>query len=302
MKLSVILITYNHAKYLKKAVDGILSQETDFDFEIIAIDDCSTDGTIEMLRAYKKENPGRFRLMIRRKNLGRPTRNVYLASMAARGEYLAYLEGDDYWTDNQKLQKQVDFLDSHPQYMGTTHSFTLIGEEGEPIQNESLERLYDWDGDYTFEDWKRGEAWPGQTASNVCRNFYHNGKLDYRILYRAHDFIDDGVIFTFILLQGPIFRFKAAMAAHRFVEKKEGESWNSIKLRRDYQIEEQELKLRMMRWVEKNVGLTDFGKAKARRDFKAVAGLFVKNPSKRTYALLMSAFLYYIIHVNLGVK
>ena len=297
MKLSIILITYNHAPYLRKAVEGILMQKTDFDYEIIAIDDCSNDGTIDILREYKRAYPNRFRLLIRKKNLCWPTRNVYTAAMSAKGEYLAFLEGDDYWTDETKLQTQVDFLDANPDYMGTTHSFSLIGENGEPIRNERLEKLYAWEGDYTFEDWKQGGAWPGQTASNVCRNFFHNGKMDYTILYRAHDFIDDGIIFTFILLQGKIYRFREKMAAHRYVEKQGGESWNSIKLNRNYQIEEHELKLTMMRWMEANVGLTDFGRKKALRDFAAIAGLFAHDHSKRSTALFFRALRYYLVYV-----
>lgn len=299
-KLSVILITYNHAKYVRKALDGILMQKTDFDYEIVVGDDCSADGTQDILREYSMKNPGKFRLLLREKNLGRPTLNVYLTSMEAEGEYLAYLEGDDYWNDDTKLQKQVDFLDTHPDYMGTTHSFCIIDENGDPSSDEQKEKLYSWSGDYTYENWERRGEWPGQTASNVCRNFYKNGKMDYSILYRAHDFIDDEVIFTFLLLQGKIYRFDDVMAAHRVIRKQGGGTWNSIKLKRDTMVEEFEYKCSLMKWIEKNAGLTDYEIGQALGRFKNAAGLWLKHPSARTWSMFSKCFGFYILHVKFG--
>ncbi len=300
VKLSVVFITYNHEKYIRRSLDGIMAQKVNFPFEVVVGEDCSTDHTRDILREYKRRYPGVFRLLFRKKNLGRPTLNVYLTAMKARGEYLAFLEGDDYWTDPGKLQRQVDFLDNHPRYMGTTHSFALVGEEDEPITNERISSLYDWEGEYTFDDWKAGGAWPGQTASNVCRNFFHNGRMDYTILYRAHDFIDDGIIFTFLLLQGPIYRFGEVMAAHRYVEKAGGESWNSRKLERNYLIEECLLKRTMMEWCELNVGLTEFGRNKARRDFRSALGIFLKHPDRAGFEMIRRLFSYYVLHLELG--
>ena len=299
-KLSVVLIAYNHEPFIMKAVDGILMQKVNFPYEIVVGEDCSTDNTRAILSEYAEKYPDRFKLIFREKNLGRPTLNVYLTSMECQGEYIAYLEGDDYWTDENKLQKQVDFLDAHPEYMGTTHSFRLIGENDEPVEDADKTKLYKWSGDYTFEDWQKAGPWPGQTASNLCRNFYKNGKLDYSILYRAHDFIDDGVIFTFILLQGKIYRFDDVMAAHRVIKKADGGSWTSLKLKRNYMIEEFELKLTMMQWVEKNAGLTNDAFRRAKVEFKNVAGFYLKNPSARSWRLFRRALGYYIVHLRFG--
>lgn len=297
--LSVVFITYNHEPYIRESLDGIFMQETDFDFEVVVGEDCSTDNTREIIREYDKKYPGRMKLLFREKNLGRPTLNVYQTAMEGRGKYLAFLEGDDYWTDPKKLQKQVDFLETHPDYMGTTCTFRLIGEKGEPIENEGQEKLYGWSGDYDFSDWQNAGPWPGQTAGNVCRNFFHNGKLDYTILYRAHDFIDDGVIFTFILLQGKIFRFDDVMVAHRYVEKSGGESWNSRKLKRNYLIEECSLKRTMMEWVEENAGLTDKGLKRADKEFKTALSVFLKHPSKDTAGMFFPCLKYWL-HLKFG--
>ena len=299
-KLSVVLITYNHAKYIKEALDGILMQKVNFPFEIVVGDDCSTDGTKEILREYAAKHPGKFKLILREQNLGRPTLNVYLTSMECRGDYLAYLEGDDFWTDENKLQKQVDFLDSHEDYSATTHSFRVIDENSNPSSDEQKENLYRWSGDYTFEDWKKAGAWPGQTASNVCRNVFKNGKMDYSILYRAHDFIDDGIIFTFLLLQGKIFRFDDVMAAHRVIRKSGGDTWNSRKLARNYMLEECYLKLTMMEWVEDNAGLTHDAFARSMNEYKTCASMWIKHPSRSTWKLFSRATSYYILHMRLG--
>ena len=299
-KLSVVLITYNHGKYIREALDGILMQKVSFPYEIVVGDDCSTDDTQAILKEYAEKNPDKFRLILREKNLGRPTLNVYLTSMECQGDYIAYLEGDDFWTDENKLQKQVDFLESHPDYSATTHSFRVIDENSKPSSDDQKEKLYAWSGDYTFTDWQKAGAWPGQTASNVCRNIYKNGKMDYSILYRAHDFIDDGVIFTFLLLQGKIYRFDDVMAAHRVIRKSGGETWNSRKLDRNYLLEECNLKLTMMEWVEENAGLTQDAFRRSKTEFKTCASCWIKHPSAKTWKLFAKAFAYYLLHMRLG--
>ncbi len=298
-KLSVVFITYNHEPFIREALDSVFMQETDFEFEIVVGEDCSTDGTRDIIREYNDKYPGRMKLLFREKNLGCPTLNVYQTIMEAEGEYLAFLEGDDYWTDPKKLQKQVDFLESNPEYMGTTCTFRLIGERGDPTVNESLTKLYSWEDDYTFKDWQKAGSWPGQTAGNVCRNFFHNGKLDYTILYRAHDFIDDGVIFTFILLQGKIYRFSDVMVAHRFVEKQGGESWNSRKLKRNYLIEECDLQRKMMQWMEENPGLTEKALPRADKEFKTALSVFLKHPSVASGKMFFPWFRYWL-HLRYG--
>ena len=100
-------------------------QKTDFDFEIVVGEDCSTDNTREILREYDRKYPGRMKLLFREKNLGRVTLNVYQTSMEAKGEYLAYIEGDDFWTDPEKLQVQADFLEAHPAPEGKKYALVM---------------------------------------------------------------------------------------------------------------------------------------------------------------------------------
>ncbi|MBQ0142665.1 MAG: glycosyltransferase family 2 protein [Prevotellaceae bacterium] len=113
--VSIVCITYNHEPYLRKALDGFLMQETNFPYEIILAEDCSTDGTRQICEEYKAKYPDRITYISRDYNVG-GVGNERRAIAAARGKYLAFCEGDDYWIDPLKLQKQVDFMESHPDY------------------------------------------------------------------------------------------------------------------------------------------------------------------------------------------
>lgn len=300
--LSVAFITYNHEPYIRQALDSVFMQKTDFEFEVVIGEDCSTDNTRKILDEYKQRYPDRIRLLYRDKNLGRPTLNVFQTSMECRGKYIAYLEGDDYWTDENKLAKQVAFLEENPDYSACTHTCMLVGKDCEMLTDLSPASLYEWSGDYTFEDLKTIPKWPGQTATVVTRNFWHDGKMDYTILYRAHDFIDDAVILLFMVLHGKIFRFDDTMSAWRYISKDDGGNWNSIKRKRNAMLEDCYMKCTMLRWCEENVGLDAFGKKKALSDYKTALSVFVKHPSQETWKLAKTVFNYNILHVTFGRK
>lgn len=115
--VSVICVTYNQEDYIRDTLDNILSQQTDFAFEILVHDDASTDGTAQILWEYQNKYPGVVQLIIERENLF--SKGVdFFADMVrnmARGKYIAICEGDDYWTDDRKLQMQYDALENHPE-------------------------------------------------------------------------------------------------------------------------------------------------------------------------------------------
>jgi hypothetical protein len=115
MKLSVAMITYNQERFIAQAIESVLAQKTDFEYEIVVGEDCSTDNTRAILTDLSRRYPGRIVPLLRERNLGGP-RNFHGTLAACRGQYLALLEGDDYWICESKLQKQVDFLDRHPDW------------------------------------------------------------------------------------------------------------------------------------------------------------------------------------------
>jgi glycosyltransferase involved in cell wall biosynthesis len=111
------MITYNHEKYIAQAIDSVLMQKTDFAYELVIGDDCSTDSTRSIVKDYASGHPDRICLMLHERNLGLMGKNNFVATLkACRGLYIAMLEGDDFWTDPYKLQKQVDFLEAHAEF------------------------------------------------------------------------------------------------------------------------------------------------------------------------------------------
>ena len=129
--VSVWMITYNHEAYLQQALDGVLTQEVDFPIEIVIGDDCSTDGTQAILREYQQRHSDKIRLRLAKENLYSQNIRQSLGVYAAcRGKYIALCEGDDYWTDPQKLQKQVAVLEAEPGISACFTNAAVLNEDG----------------------------------------------------------------------------------------------------------------------------------------------------------------------------
>lgn len=133
-KVSACIIAYNHEDYIKQCLDGALSQIVNFDYEIVISEDCSTDRTREIVKEYQQKYPDKIKLFLNEKNLGL-IGNWVKSLERCQGEYVAICEGDDYWTDPYKLQKQVDFLDNNP-------DFALSGHNGNIIKNNQIIGIY----------------------------------------------------------------------------------------------------------------------------------------------------------------
>lgn len=114
MKVSVAMITYNHEQFIAQAIESALMQQVNFDYEIVIGEDCSTDITRSIVISYQQKYPHKIRLLLPETNLG-INRNFMATLQSCQREYIALLEGDDYWISPYKLQKQVDFLDAHPE-------------------------------------------------------------------------------------------------------------------------------------------------------------------------------------------
>ena len=123
------MITYGHEKYVLEAIEGVLMQECDFELELILANDCSLDRTDEIIRDFLKNNPKKSQVKYFKhfKNIGMMA-NFIFALQQCKGEYIALCDGDDYWTDENKLQKQIDFLDNNKEYSGCFHNVIVINE------------------------------------------------------------------------------------------------------------------------------------------------------------------------------
>lgn len=129
--VSICSLTYNHAPYIRQCLDGMLMQKTNFDFEIIINDDCSTDGTTEIIREYVEKYPDIIKPIYHEENqYQKGVRGMFAKFVfpKAQGKYIAFCEGDDYWTDPLKLQKQVDFLEANPNYSVCFHKSKVYSQ------------------------------------------------------------------------------------------------------------------------------------------------------------------------------
>lgn len=224
--VSVWVITYNHEKYIRQCLDGIFMQKVDFPYEILTHDDASPDGTADIIREYEAKYPGIIRPIYQTENQYSKVGFSAISrfnSERTRGKYIALCEGDDYWTDPGKLQMQVDFLEAHPEYVGTAHNVRCINELGEQISvdffSEYPEHVY------TLDDYKNRRL-PGQLASFVFKNIYSDMDEDLKDKYYNCKANGDEKLCFLCSSHGPIYCFSNSMSVYRRVTG-EGTSWNA---------------------------------------------------------------------------
>lgn len=133
VKVSVATVTYKHERFLAQALESALMQRTSFPFEIVLSDDCSPDGTRAIAERYAAAHPDRIRLRLPERNLGL-TRHTAETLLACRGEYIAIVEGDDYWIHPEKLQRQADYLDANPDCSWCFTRAIVVNETGEKVE------------------------------------------------------------------------------------------------------------------------------------------------------------------------
>jgi glycosyltransferase involved in cell wall biosynthesis len=142
--VSIVCPAFNQRAFIAETIDSFLAQQTDFPFEILVNDDASTDGTREIIQAYASRYPGLIRPVLHEQNQYRQGKLFFPALFnMAKGRYLAYCDGDDFWTDPLKLQKQVDFLERHPDYVIAYHDAVMVSEKGQ--RGVQLGRRYQQD-------------------------------------------------------------------------------------------------------------------------------------------------------------
>lgn len=213
VKLSVIVPTYNHEKYIAQALNSIIMQKVNFEYEVLVGEDCSTDNTKAVIQQFEEEHPGKLTVFYRKENMNnKEIRNARDLTMRAKGKYIIILEGDDYWTDENKLQKQVDFLDAHPDYIAVAHNCEIVNASGEKTKEKYPECKVN---DYAMKFFLR-RIYPGQTTTIMHHNFYHNDKMNTSIISKGLMPGDYLKIFIF-LSYGKVYCMQESMSAYRHV-------------------------------------------------------------------------------------
>lgn len=172
--VSVIVPTFNHGKFIAQTLDGILMQKTNFAFEILVGDDASTDNNAEIIANYQQRFPQIVKAFLHPKNLGPKEprelggkNNVAFLFKQAKASYIALCEGDDYWTNENKLQIQIDFLEQNAEYALCHHQMEVVYEDGSESTLFNTENQADTS---TLEYLLSDESWILGTASTVFRN------------------------------------------------------------------------------------------------------------------------------------
>lgn len=220
--VSICSITYNHKPYIRQCLDSLLLQKTNFIYEIIINDDCSTDGTTEIIKEYASKYPNLIHPIFHDENqYSKGVRGMFakFCFPKARGKYIAMCEGDDYWTDPLKLQKQVDFLESNPEYSMACSDATILTNNGE------LEWCrYIIDTDVSVNDIIVNGGLFIQTASYLYRRAIMDKYPDCCI--NCH--VGDYPLIIFSALSGKVRWFAEKQVAYRFSM---GNSWTATNAR-----------------------------------------------------------------------
>ncbi|MFC0775991.1 glycosyltransferase family 2 protein [Terrimonas alba] len=211
MKASICCITYNHEKFLKQALDGFLMQEFD-DFEIVISDDYSTDKTREILKEYKAKFPKKIKLILNEKNIGM-TANFILAQESCKGKYIALCEGDDYWIDPYKLQKQVDFLESNSDVSicwTLAHRYIQAENVYDDKHTELFQKDYHVNKFIDYKSIKNVKQYNlARTLTTVFRNILNYDEI------KAYRYFCDTVLFQILLSKGKGIVLNSYSAVYR---------------------------------------------------------------------------------------
>lgn len=209
--VTVLITTYNQERYIGKAIDSVLAQKTDFPFEVYISEDCGTDGTRAILQDYAARFPDIIRLNLREQNAG-ISRNWYEGLCAAKGQYVCTLEGDDWWRDDHKLQKQVDFLRAHPDYLAVSHTLLLTDDVGNtygtlPDDPRILGR------DATMELFLAGVTY--SCTACLVKNIFDPADRELYDYVTANRSIADFALCMLYLDKGRVFVMNEALSAYR---------------------------------------------------------------------------------------
>lgn len=224
-KITVIVLTYNHGKFVEKALESILEQKTKYDYEILIGDDCSPDDTALKLKEYKQKYSDKINLILRNKNIG--VRNNFLDLLSkAKGEYIALLEGDDYWEDEDKLEKMVSFLENNKEYIGGFHNIHVIdGNSNYKINHEYHESELFTDIN-SLEEHYDGKVM--MTLSMVFKNIFKDKKnlKEYEELIFGVKYVCDYSLKSLLLKFGKFKYFSNIYGAYRHIDDS-GTSWSA---------------------------------------------------------------------------
>lgn len=208
--ITVILITYNQEKYIEQALNSIFEQSSNLNIEILIGEDCSTDNTKEKLKEIEKSANANVKFFYNQKNIG-ASRNLYNLLLKSKGKYIAMLEGDDYWQNNNRLDILYNFLEANPHYMVVSHKRKRIDSLGNLVGFDPSEELLN--KTVNLHDYQEGKNF--SIMGSLFRNIFINSENRYEKSIIAARNACDNVISQLILNEGDAFILPDILGVYR---------------------------------------------------------------------------------------
>ena len=217
--VSAKMITFNHAPYIAQAIEGVLQQKVNFPIELVIGEDCSTDGTREIVLEYQKRYPDIIRVITSDKNVG-ARKNGYRTTKACQGKYIAFCEGDDYWHHPNKLQKQVNYMESHPECGLVFADCDIYHQESNKlIRSYNLSKGFHSPGHLTIEQIILGDMVKWTATAMIRRNLYEQVIESDPYLHRSQNFsMGDTQLWAELSLISVVTYIPESLATYRFLD------------------------------------------------------------------------------------
>lgn len=290
IKVSVIMLAYNHEKYVEQALRSVLDQKTNFRYEIVIGEDCSQDGTRNTLKKYYNDNSNKIVPLFYKYNQG-ATRNLYQAIKKAKGRYLAFCECDDFWCDEKRLQRDTDFLEEHDEFVGISSLCKTVDENGNEIEGVDAEQLYCLPKGkiYSMKDFVEWKM-PGHFSCITVRNFFKY--MDCKIIYQASNIVADRTLSMLYASCGYIYRTTEIVSCYRYRVNSDENNFMSQYAKQNVRDRDVILIRNLEKWIEKRTKLViDISCIKKERLAASVA-VFLKNPSYHNFCVIMRIIYY----------
>lgn len=288
-KVSIIVLTFNQEKYVKQAIDSILLQNFPFPIEILIGDDASKDKTPEILQNYAQKYPETIHLYLHQENIG-ASKNIYSLFTKANGEYIALLEGDDYWSDNNKLKTQIQFLEKNKNYSGCTHDCLIVDRTNHVSKHQSRIWLSNKKC-FTLHDC-RGFYLSGQTGTLVFRNIFKDSQHNFDIIYKAHPMISDRTIQTILTAMAPLYHFESQMSVYRSKSSEQGENATTLLFENNPHstLENFDLTITLEKYIQNEFNLSLRSESVKRMFFTVALTKALIKPTKEKWDIVASIF------------
>ena len=223
--ISVYIITYNHEKYIRHALDSVLMQKTQYNYKMYVFEDCSQDATADILREYSDKYPDKINCFFNSENMGmlENSKKLWRNLAKDKADYIAILDGDDYWTDAHKLEKQISFLEENSEYVATVHNVQVVDGNDEIIV-KSGKYPFEFAHDVSLDDVLRCLN-IGQSSSRVFKNVFKDMEKRVYNAYMDGENIGDCKLILLLATLGKIYYMEDIMSAYRY--QLTGGSWNA---------------------------------------------------------------------------